>query len=129
MTALKWLDQEEGFKDKPYFDTEGVATFGGGLTYITKEESDHIVQGRVYEITKSLDWKYDWFGKLSDNRKVVIISMVYQLGMTGFSAFRKCVKNIEDGNFDKAAAEMKDSKAYRQTTNRWDRQIELFING
>jgi len=129
MTALKLIAQEEGFREKPYRCSEGVLTIGHGFTYITREESIDILKGRVHDLYETLADKYDWFSELSMIRQSVIISMVYQLGLTGFSHFKKCIKAIERHDWKRAADEMKDSRAYRQTKNRWDRQIELFING
>ena len=129
MTAVEWLDQEEGFEPKPYQDTLGVWTFGGGLTYITEEENEIIVRGRVCDINEKLRDKFSWFARLSSNRQIMIISMVYQLGFTGFCNFKKMIKAIEDEEYELAALEMKDSRAYVQTMNRWDRQIAIFIKG
>jgi lysozyme len=36
--------------------------------------------------------------------------MVFNLGMTGFTKFKKTIAAIEDGDFDKAAEEMVDSR-------------------
>ncbi len=126
MTTFNLIAKEEGFEGELYFDSLGISTFGYGFTYITKDEADEILQGRIYKLTKELTDKYDWFNKLSDLRMSVIISMNFQLGVNGFSKFKKCIKAIKDEEWDKACDEMKDSRAYRQTTNRWNRQIEMF---
>lgn len=129
MTAVELISKEEGFESKPYLDSLGIMTFGHGLTYITEDESKAIMQNRIYEVTTNLNDSFPWFRNLSDNRKIVIISMVYQLGFTGFSNFKKTIKAIEDEDWSKACSEMQNSKAYTQTKNRWDRQIALFYNG
>lgn len=129
MNALTHVLKEEGFRSKPYLDTVGVPTFGHGLTFITEEESTAIVQARIYDIYQDLYDKYSWFRNLSETRQAVLISMVFQLGITGFSKFKKMIAAIEIRNYSRAGSEMRDSKAYTQTQNRWDRQIELFVKG
>ena len=129
MTALKLIADEEGFRNKPYKCSEGVLTFGHGLTYITESESLDILQNRVYQITNDLGDKYDWFNNLTDNRQSIIVSMVYQLGLNGFSKFKKAILAIEKEDWSKACEEFKDSRAYSQTKNRWDRQIKAFYKG
>jgi len=129
MTPLKFILSEEGFRSKPYLDTEGVITFGHGLTYITEQESEYIVQQRVYHILSHLYSTYDWMIKLSENRKIAIISMVYQLGFTGFSKFKKMIKAIEEENWEKAKKEGLDSKWAKQTPERAKRQMEMLLRG
>lgn len=128
-TITKLLKDEEGFESKPYLDTVGVPTFGYGFTYITKEEANLIIYERVRDIQFNLIRTYYWYRHLTQARKNVIISMVYQLGAVGFDKFKNAIEAIENEDWGKAGAEMKDSKAYTQTPNRWDRQIKMFIKG
>ncbi len=129
MTALKLIAKEEGFSSKPYLDHLGVMTFGHGLTYITEEESEMLMKTRITNRTTELTREYPWFRNLTDNRKIVIVSMAYQLGMPRFGKFKNMIKALEKGDIELAAKEMKNSLAYEQTTNRWDRQIEMFLKG
>jgi len=116
MTALRLILKEEGFKGKPYLDTRDILTFGHGLTYITEKESEAIVQNRVYNIMNLLDDKYSWFNNLTENRKSVIVSMVYQLGFNGFTKFKKMIKAIEAEDYIKASEEGLDSRWAKQTS-------------
>jgi len=129
MTTLKFILEEEGFREKPYLDTEGVTTFGHGLTYITKEESEKIVQQRVYDIIGKLTIQFNWFYRMTEIRRTVIVSMVYQLGFRGFSNFKKMIKALEEEDYDEASVEMLDSKWARQTPNRAKRQFSMMTEG
>lgn len=129
MSALKLIIEEEGFKSKPYLDTLGIATFGHGLTYITEKESVYIVQSRVDNITNFLNDKYSWFSDLTSNRKAVLVSMVYQLGLVGFTKFKHMIKAIEDKDWVKASEEGLDSRWAKQTPDRAHRQMQLLKNG
>ena len=127
--VAKFVAKEEGFESKPYEDTLGVLTFGHGLTYITKEESLYIMKSRLSALDAKLETKYKWYGELTDRRKLVIMSMCYQLGLSGFSKFKKTIKLIREDKFKEAGDEMRVSRAYKQTKNRWDRQIAIFKKG
>lgn len=129
MTTISLLIEEEGFRDKPYLDTEGIPTFGYGFTYITKEEAEVILQDRVYSIHKQLEDKYGWFNYLGSTRQSIIISMVYQLGLSGFGKFKNMIKALEDKDYDKASIEGLDSKWAKQTSNRAERQMKILKEG
>ena len=61
---------------------------------------------------------------IDDNIKECVTHMAFQLGLPKLNQFKKFKKALEDNDIAEAMAQMKDSKAYRQTTNRWDRLIE-----
>lgn len=65
------------------------------------------------------------FDSLSDNRKIVLVSMVFQMGKTGVSRFRNMLRAINIEDFDIAASEMLDSRWARQTPNRAKRLFEM----
>jgi len=48
-------------------------------------------------------------------------NMMFNLGLPRFSKFRKTINNIISKNYKKAAEEMRDSRWYRQVTNRAER--------
>jgi len=120
--------RHEGFKKKPYKDTRGVWTIGHGLTYIREEESKYIVKIRISEIRRKMK-KYDWFNELNYDRKSVIISMCYQLGMRGMLNFKKTVRLLEEKEYEKASLEMLDSKWALQTPNRAAELAEIIRTG
>ena len=48
----------------------------------------------------------------------VVIECCYQLGVSGFSNFKKTLRYLEQHELEKAAVEMLDSKWAKQTPNR-----------
>ena len=49
----------------------------------------------------------------------MIYEMCYQMGVSGFSKFKKTIQYLSDKNYDKASREMLDSKwARRDSPNR-----------
>ena len=52
------------------------------------------------------------------NIKDVVMEMCYQLGVTGFSRFRKTIAFLQDKKWEDASVEMLDSLWAKQTPNR-----------
>jgi len=131
--ATKLIADEEGYRQFPYTCTAGKLTIGYGFNIedvgISEQESLVILNIRIGKVADSLRAKYDWFHRLSEARQAVIISMAYQLGLHGFSEFKKMIAALEISDWEEAAKEAKDSRAYKQTKNRWDRQIAMLITG
>jgi len=125
MNIVELLKQEEGFRLKPYLDTEGIPTFGYGFTYITVEEAENILDLRTIGLVHRLKEAYSWYEDLSQLRQLVIVSMCYQISFNGFAKFKNTIKALEDADYAKAAAEMLDSRWYRQTPNRAKRHANM----
>ena len=58
----------------------------------------------------------------------VILEMVFQLGTTGVSKFKKFWKALRVKDWKKAAAEMKDSRWHSQTPRRCESLAEIIAN-
>ena len=114
--AKELIVKEEGFRSKPYQCSEGVWTFGHGLTYITEEESLQLVDNRIKSAISEMD---SLLSKeeisLDEYRKVILIDMIYQLGINGVSKFKKMLDALRDMDYDRAADEMLNSRWHKQT--------------
>lgn len=110
--------RHEGFKNKPYLDTVGVSTFGHGLTYITAEESRHIVAARLHRLRGHIYGEYDWLFLRDEALIDVLTEMAFQLGLSGTYKFTKMWAALEEQDYVTAAAEMLDSKWAIQTPGR-----------
>ena len=115
----------EGFREKPYKCSEGVWTIGHGLTWITEEESLHILAGRISQLHLKLEDKFDWYDGLPPEIKGVVIECCYQMGVKGWSNFRKAIANMKECNWKGAADEMLDSLWAKQTPNRAKRLASI----
>ena len=129
MTDFKALIERigvnEGFRSKPYQCSEGVWTIGHGITWLTEEESLHILTGRISKLHLKLGGKLDWYDNMPPEVQGVIIEMCYQMGFTGFCKFKKAIANMQDKNWKVAADEMLDSRWAKQTPNRAKRLSEI----
>ena len=129
------IKKHEGFLAKVYLDSLGKATIGYG--HLLTEEDD-FVEGVIYDkdILEALFEKD--FNKavqgaeelLKDYNialvaKEIIIEMVFQLGKTGVSKFKKMFDALKNNDYSRAAAEMLNSAWYRQTPSRCEELSEL----
>ena len=122
---IERIGVNEGFRSKPYQCSEGVWTIGHGITWLTEEESLHILTGRISQLHLKLLDDLDWYKDMPPEVKGVIIEMCYQIGFTGFTKFKKAIANMKDKNWKGAADEMLDSKWHRQTPSRSEQLAEI----
>lgn len=116
---IDWIKEEEGFRSKPYKCTSGVLTFGHGLTFITEEESLHIVEARLDKIRDEVNSYLDERSISLDGYRInILCNMSYQLGFSGLLKFKKMFKALENMNYEEAANEMLDSKWHLDTPSR-----------
>lgn len=144
--ASKMIKFEEGLRLKPYYCSEGFPTIGWGellgkkgeaLPDITWTEeqaenalNDKILKG-VSELSTNKGTKPAWDSLGDDtDRKAILISMWYQLGITNLAAFKDTLKSIVEKDFKKTAEEMLDSDVARRVAyKRWKRQSTAMEKG
>ncbi len=146
VNKVNYIARHEGFRDRPYLDTLGYVSIGYGqkLGDTVYEElppwaiefpaipREAALAWLVQHVTEIVDWcrySFDWYPNLSHSRKLVIISMVYQLGRTGMLGFKKMIAAIEKERWEEASHEMMDSKWARQTPARAKEQAVIMLNG
>lgn len=129
----------EGIKLFPYLDCcgkswrncqcsdRGKLTIGIGRNLddfgITESEIEFLLLNNISQVTAEIEKNFSsWYKKLNSPRKIVIISMVFNLGIVGFKSFDKLIKCIESGDFSSASNQMLTSKWARQVG---DRALEL----
>lgn len=114
---------DEGYKKKPYRDTEGILSIGVGRNLeavgLRDDEILLLFNNDMDEATELARDLIPAFDDLSDNRKWVVCDMAFQLGER-LADFVNTIAAINDGRFFDAAAHMLDSKVAReQAPNRW----------
>ena len=122
---IERIGVNEGFRNKPYQCSEGVWTIGHGITWLTEEESLHILTGRISQLHLKLLDDLDWYKEMPPEVQGCIIEMCYQLGFTGFCKFKKAIANMKDKNWKEASKEMLDSKWAKQTSNRANQLADI----
>lgn len=143
--AEKVVKFEEGLRLKPYYCSEGYPTIGFGEKIgeknsllpdlIWTEDQAYAalldkLNKSVTELSKNKETKAVWESLSGDSdRRAILISMWYQLGITKLSGFKNTLKAILDKDWNKAKDEMLDSLAARQTPKRWVRQSNAIMSG
>ena len=132
---LESVKKHEGYRNKVYLDTLGKRTVGVGHLCVedfwedNKEYEEKFLMDILQkDLQGSIDGAEDLInncpsgGKanISDNAKIIIIEMVFQLGKTGVSKFRNMWKALQKNppQYSVAASEMLDSRWAKQTPNR-----------
>lgn len=116
------LEDDEGKKLKPYKCSEGKLTIGIGHNLDAKGISEAVCalmleedRNEAIEGAKGLVSEFD---QLPDNVKIVLASMVFQMGKQGVSQFVNMLRAVDAGDYETASIEMLDSLWAKQTPNR-----------
>jgi lysozyme len=122
---LESVKKHEGYRNKVYLDTLGKRTVGVGHLCVEdfweddKEyEEDFlmdILKKDLQQAIRQADSMCEGL-KISEDAKIIIIEMIFQLGGTGVSKFRKMWQALQQDppDYAEASAQMLDSRwAYR----------------
>ena len=122
MSLVDSIKQGEGYRAKVYKCTEGYDTIGYGFAIkdleLDEEVCDMILDKKLDKLIDATNNKFPFLRELPQDKCEVVFEMVYQLGLTGVSKFKKMLKALERKDYDKASAEMLDSLWAKQTPNR-----------
>lgn len=114
--------ENEGFTEKPYHDTVNKLTIGYGRNLedrgITWDEAKMLLAHDLMEAHNVLHGEFDFFRRLSDPRKAVLMDMYHNMGMRRLMSFKKMLKAVQFNDFDEAAAQIEDSRYFVQVGRR-----------
>ncbi|WP_175980074.1 glycoside hydrolase family protein [Caballeronia zhejiangensis] len=141
------LRRDEGVRPLPYKDTEGVNTVGvghnldaaplpAGWKYpLSDAQMTQLLAQDVSSTLAKLDRAVPWWRGMDEVRQRVVANVCFNLGIgsaasgKGLLGFKKAVAAMQRGDFATAAAEMKDSKWYRQVGQRSVRLCSAMLTG
>ncbi len=129
--AIVSIKKHEGCELKLYKCPAGKNTIGYGhnldANRIPQEAAEIILKADFEEVLRQALNFFDAkiFNNFPDAVKVVIVDMMFNLGLTGFSKFKKMIACIIKGDYKKAAAEGRDSLWYKQVTNRAEELMKM----
>ena len=72
---------------------------------------------------------YPWFQGCNDPRRAVLVSMAYQMGVSGLLGFKNTLQLIEAGSYAAAGRGMRQSRWYKQTPARAERHARVMESG
>lgn len=108
------LRRHEGVKTKPYRDSKGILTIGVGRNLesigLNIAEIDFLLENDMTKAERLATAAFPWFPRLSEDRQIVIGSLIFNMGLASVLEFRHTLVAIEKGDFDLATAELLNSK-------------------
>ena len=129
------LERDEGCVHAVYLDHLRKPTCGIGHLIVEQDEEYGWPVGapvsyeRVTELFEQdvkcaisdAMWLHPDLAELPEDAQITIVSLAFQLGLPRYEKFQKHHAAIEARDWREAAAQLRDSKLYRQTTARTER--------
>jgi lysozyme len=133
MNLEQLLILHEGKRNKPYKDTVGKTTIGIGRNLDDKGLSDsevlYLFRNDLQQHSKEVEQAFPWVSGLDTARRAVLIDMCFNMGIGGLSQFNRTLELIRNGEYEKAAVAMLQSKWATQVGNRAKRLSEMMRTG
>ena len=122
MSLLDKIKEHEGFRSKVYQCTQSYDTIGYGFAIkdleLDEDIAEQILIKKLDSLQERIESKFNWFDNSPQEVKDVVVNMCYQLGVSGFSKFKKTIYLLETEQYEEASVEMLDSLWAKQTPNR-----------
>lgn len=116
---------------KAYKCTADKTTIGVGRNLddvgITEEEAEYLLQNDIDRVVLALRRELPWIDELDEVRQRVLYDMAFNLGISGLLQFKKTLKAVKDGDYERAGRMMLDSKWATQVGKRSDR-LSVMMN-
>ena len=102
MSLLENIKESEGFRNRVYKCTEGYDTIGYGFAVkdlvMDKDIADMILERKVAELRLRVEQKFPFIDSMPESVQDVMIEMCFQLGVSGFSKFKKTISQLQKGH-------------------------------
>ena len=122
MSLIDNIKESEGFRSQVYQCTAGYDTIGFGFKVsdleLDVDMAEEILVRKLEKLIRRVKNRFSWVNEAPYEIQDVVYEMCYQMGVSGFSKFKKTIQYLADKNYDKASKEMLDSRWARQTPNR-----------
>ncbi len=129
------IEADEGCVLEVYLDHLGYPTVGVGHLVLESDEEWNkpvgtkvslervrvLLRDDLVRTASDCGKLYSDFSKLPEEAQLIIANMMFNMGLPRLSKFKKMKEAVDERRWNEAAAQMKDSKWYRQVTNRAER--------
>tara|TARA_R110002051_G_scaffold141915_1_gene215215 strand:+ start:4549 stop:4965 length:417 start_codon:yes stop_codon:yes gene_type:complete len=116
------IKKHEGYVGIVYKDSLGIDTIGYGFAIkdleLDEDLCEIILERKLSQLIDRINFKFQWYRYMPQEIKDIVTEMCYQLGVTGFSKFKKTIAYLQNKQWDDASVEMLDSRWAKQTPNR-----------
>ena len=119
MSLIDSIKKHEGYVKSVYKDSVGIDTIGYGFAIkdleLDQDICDMILDRKLKNLKDIIRSKFSWYRYMPPEIQDIVVEMCYQLGVTGFSNFRKTITFLQNKQFNDASVEMLDSRWADQT--------------
>jgi len=136
------IEVDEGVVEEIYLDHLGYPTFGIGHlvtdadpehgqevgTSVSTERCRSAFDVDVEQVIADCQILYPDLDTLPEEVQRIIANMMFNMGRPRLSKFANMKAAVDEGDWNRAADEMMDSRWYNQVTNRADRLVERMRN-
>ena len=127
------VKREEGYVGTVYKDHLGKDTIGYGFLVrdlcIDEDIASLLLQRYLEKLVLQVNRRHPWVVEAPGVLRDVVYEMCYQLGVDGFSRFKKTIKLMMEGQYEAASIEMLDSLwAKKQTPPRAKRLSDKVLS-
>jgi lysozyme len=127
------LIKHEGVVLTPYHCPAGKLTIGVGRNLeangISRDEAMFMLDNDIKKIEHEAKMAFDWYKDLNDARKIVVLSMIFNLGFAGFQRFRQVNNFLSRKLYESAAEAMLDSHWAKQVGPRARELAQIMKTG
>ncbi len=131
-THKKFAEWAEGRRNFPYEDSVGLLTIGIGRNLegrgLSEEEVDFLYENDCKLVEDQVN-QLDFYAELDPVRQMVVFDMVFNMGITRFKGFVRTIEALRAKNYQAAAAEMRDSRWFRQVGRRSPVLVRMMHTG
>jgi len=132
MSLEERIKKHEGLRLTPYEDSEGILTVGYGRNLeavpFSQDEVDLMFTNDFRRARQGAE-SFTAYTQLNETRRGVLIEMVFQMGVSGVSKFKRFLDAAYNRDWARAADEMLDSKWAKQTPERAKELARIFLRG
>jgi len=129
MNAKDLIIKHEAIVLHPYMDSVGKETIGVGHNLtdngISTDAAMFILDEDIATAKQDLLKIFEDFDELPEDAQAVMIDMMFNLGYSRFSKFKRMIAAVKIRDFKTAAKEAKDSKWCKQVKSRCDENCEI----
>jgi lysozyme len=127
------LKEDEGYRQFPYHDTEGVLTIGIGRNLrdkgISEEEAEYLLGNDIAEAETGCEREFAFWYALPVEAQLVLICLAFNMGLNGLLTFEKMITHLSRAEYQSAADELENSRwAHQVGLMRRERMVQMLRN-
>jgi len=150
VTASAWIEHWEGRRNQTYLDSMGHPTVGvgfnldangaqaaiaalgldynqvrAGTQLLSDAQIDALLQQGINQAVSAAHTPIPGFDNVPGDRQIVIVDMIFNLGLAGFSKFVQAIKAINAQDWQTASQQMQQSAWFNQVGRRAKADVNM----